>query len=978
MQSPHSLTSAGAGILPAETGTAGVAGSSADVFLSAGVLDSPACSLPKHKLRGRRLNSARLPLVAVAALGITFLAGGFALRVARHSSLSASGAAAANAELLDQRLQRAATLALGDRRGAIIVMDPQTGRIRAVVNPEIAFQEDFPLGSAIKPFTALAALQSGVIDEDSRTLCHEKYSHHAFQTTCSHPRDLPPLNPTEAIAYSCNYYFSTLGEHLGEASFTSTLSEFGFGRKTGVNAGGEIAGELQRSDWRPQNAIGEGDYLQATPLQVIDAYVALVNGGRLFTPRLAKPANFAGEVQANVVIKDRDRELIIRGMRGAVRYGSAEKAKLYSIPLYIFGKTGTATELNGFRTHGWFVGIASQPTETSSDSEAAPDKVRLAVLVLLTKGHGFEAAGVARPILDEFASEISNLRSEIQPNGQASAAPSSSQISDPKSQTPTIKVHLVREDITRTVAFEDYIRGVVAVEGSMETEPEALKALAIAVRTYALKNLGRHARDGYDFCNSTHCERYRPVDKDPAGYISPSILEAVEATQGEILRDQNNQPADSYFSASCGGATANIATLWGGSSPPYLRGARDEYCQNEAHSSWTDTISQTQLLKALKTDPRTNVGERLLSVSVLRTDASGRAELIAVEGNRRVTIKGWDFKIIVGRALGWNLLKSSHFEIARSGSNFIFRGRGFGHGLGLCQEGAHVMAERGASYRQILTKYFPSTHVANTSSGLISAFSVKPPCSLCLCGECLLSVFSPQRHREHRGGTESFQSADLMWASGLESLASQPPGLPRDTVRRLVLRSEDFRINYPATVGQRDAEAVLSLLQSSRKSLLARVAVAGIKVQFPVLEVVVNETTGDFVSRTELPIWAAAATRGNKIELQPLETLKRRRILETTLRHELVHTMIDLVSRGRAPRWLAEGFALHLAGEGRLVSRYEPRKRMTIAQIDKQLGYSTWTVSADEMRTVYAAAYGEVRRLVKSEGEASVWKRLAK
>src|SRR5205807_8769263 len=65
--------------------------------------------------------------------------------------------------------------------------------------------------------------------------------------------------------------------------------------------------------------------------------------------------------------------------------------------------------------------------------------------------------------------------------------------------------------------------------------------------------------------------------------------------------------------------------------------------------------------------------------------------------------------IIVGRVLGWNVLKSSRFEIARNGSNFIFHGSGFGHGLGLCQEGAHVMAARGAGYQKILEKYFPGT-----------------------------------------------------------------------------------------------------------------------------------------------------------------------------------------------------------------------------------------------------------------------------
>ena len=242
---------------------------------------------------------------------------------------------------------------------------------------------------------------------------------------------------------------------------------------------------------------------------------------------------------------------------------------------------------------------------------------------------------------------------------------------------------------------------------------EALKALAVASRTYAVKNLRRHAADGYDFCTTTHCQRYLSIEtRSGSLQISAAISRAVRETAGQVLQDNDGRIVDSYFSASCGGATANIGKLWGVKAPSYLMGGSDEYCLTMPHHAWRDVISSANLLRALESDPRTRVGGSLTNVAVTRRDASGRAELISIDGARRRTVNGWDFKIIVGRALGWNLLKSSRFEISRSRSDYVFRGSGFGHGLGLCQEGAHVMARRGAGYQQILAKYFPGTRVS--------------------------------------------------------------------------------------------------------------------------------------------------------------------------------------------------------------------------------------------------------------------------
>jgi hypothetical protein len=197
--------------------------------------------------------------------------------------------------------------------------------------------------------------------------------------------------------------------------------------------------------------------------------------------------------------------------------------------------------------------------------------------------------------------------------------------------------------------------------------------------------------------------------------------------------------------------------------------------------------------------------------------------------------------------------------------------------------------------------------------------------------------------------------------------------VPTGPSRFLTISSEHFRVTYPADIDRRDANQVLNTLESARADYLRR-ASSAVSVNIPTLDIRLNESTGDFTSRTGQPWWAAAATRGNRIELQPLPILKQRGVLLTTLRHEFAHVVIDAVSHNHAPRWLSEGFAIQLAGEGETIKQYLKRGMLSDDELEKRLERPT---SQQDMRGLYAQAYISVARMVREQGEASVWKKLA-
>ena len=189
------------------------------------------------------------------------------------------------------------------------------------------------------------------------------------------------------------------------------------------------------------------------------------------------------------------------------------------------------------------------------------------------------------------------------------------------------------------------------------------------------------------------------------------------------------------------------------------------------------------------------------------------------------------------------------------------------------------------------------------------------------------------------------------------------------------LSSEHFTLRCISSASVKDLESVLANSEAVRQDLLGRLDRASLSVGGDAkVRLVFHGTTQEFMAATGQPWWAAAATQGTSIELQPLALLKRRGILLTTVRHEYAHYVIDRLSNGKAPRWLAEGLAAYVAGEAAMLASYKNPHPLSNAEIERRLSQAS---SPKEMRSLYADCLEAVEKLIRSGGEAAVWRQVA-
>ena len=276
-------------------------------------------------------------------------------------------------------------------------------------------------------------------------------------------------------------------------------------------------------------------------------------------------------------------------------------------------------------------------------------------------------------------------------------------------------------DIINFVDIENYLKGVIAREmplGNGNENFEALKAFAICARTYALKKIN-NGNSLFDIFADTRDQVY-------GGEFAEQSLsnKAVDETEGIILL-YNNEPATVYYHSTCGGVSESVENVFPQLPLPYLisiKDGTDPYCKISPLYEWEEVYSESQLIDQLY-----NAGlidkksYSIEEIKVISRFESGRVHDLQIllsgkEGNKELHLYGNDIRSQIRTQKNGRMLWSTLFTIERkSDGDIVFKGKGYGHGVGLCQWGAIGQSQNGIDYKRILEHYFPGTELGRVN-----------------------------------------------------------------------------------------------------------------------------------------------------------------------------------------------------------------------------------------------------------------------
>ena len=250
-----------------------------------------------------------------------------------------------------------------------------------------------------------------------------------------------------------------------------------------------------------------------------------------------------------------------------------------------------------------------------------------------------------------------------------------------------------RMQLVNTLDIEKYVEGVIEMEAGQRQPLEYYKVQAIICRTYALSNMRKHESDNYNLCDNVHCQAYKGSNN-----LSKDILQACKLTANLVLVDINSELVTTAFHSNCGGQTCNSEDVWG-KPKSYLKSVQDTFCLRQRNACWNKKISKSEWKDfLLQNSVQCSLDSSLIWVDFSQKERTSQLMVSSISLPLK-SIRN-DFK-----------LKSTYFSIQSESDSLLFIGRGYGHGVGLCQEGAMRMAQLGIDCAGILHFYYQSIDI---------------------------------------------------------------------------------------------------------------------------------------------------------------------------------------------------------------------------------------------------------------------------